>query len=605
MGDINSGASARGGRLAEDAAQADALLKEMQRLRGMQDTILGRDRQAAAGVTAAPGASAAALAEAEFARVRAVHQAANAQAQALADQQVAQLDEQLRRNLIGYRDYYTQRAALETAAVQREIATRSAELAQIAQMRQAVGAETPKTDDQRDEQAKKLAGYDADRIRVQGEINALKTREQTIEVQTQAQIAQAADDAEKRLGEVRTRMAQLQGDAAAVAAETRARLEREYAALLNDPSTTDADRKQIGSLIDRETLQAEFDAVRQQADGLMQQLRQRWDGLSQSVQAGTMSTVQAQGEYSRALSDSNPELQRFLAQLQQLSQRLGPDARREVSGLSNDVAGLALNTRSPLQQLASDWGDIWGQMQSAGVSAMQSVAGELTNALTGAETSSKALLLSILRSLAQVAVQAALTGAALRLNGLLNLGVTLGTAGAGGYYGGGSAAGAGGGIPSVGGTYTPTFAKGRAGVVRGPGTGTSDSILARISNGESILTADVTSSLGSDFINMLNRQGVHALDAILAAANAPAYAQGGTVGDAIARSASSTSSSAPRSSGGGLSMSFPMEFNFGAGGADLTEQQAKQLGTDMKTEMEAAALRVVQRQLGPRGLLVK
>lgn len=92
---------------------------------------------------------------------------------------------------------------------------------------------------------------------------------------------------------------------------------------------------------------------------------------------------------------------------------------------------------------------------------------------------------------------------------------------------------------------------------------------------------------------------------ILAYAHAPAFAQGGTVGDAIARSASSTSSSAPRSLGGGMSLSFPMEFNFGGGGSDLTEQQAKQLGTDMKSEMEATAMRVLQRQLGPRGMLAK
>lgn len=63
------------------------------------------------------------------------------------------------------------------------------------------------------------------------------------------------------------------------------------------------------------------------------------------------------------------------------------------------------------------------------------------------------------------------------------------------------------------------FAEG--GVVRGPGTGTSDSILARLSNGESVLTARTTSILGEDFVNALNANptfvdalmtgGVHAI----------------------------------------------------------------------------------------------
>jgi hypothetical protein len=49
------------------------------------------------------------------------------------------------------------------------------------------------------------------------------------------------------------------------------------------------------------------------------------------------------------------------------------------------------------------------------------------------------------------------------------------------------------------------------GVVRGPGTGTSDSILARLSNGESVLTARTTGFLGEDFINQLNADPVNAL----------------------------------------------------------------------------------------------
>jgi hypothetical protein len=42
------------------------------------------------------------------------------------------------------------------------------------------------------------------------------------------------------------------------------------------------------------------------------------------------------------------------------------------------------------------------------------------------------------------------------------------------------------------------------GIVRGPGTGTSDSILARLSNGEGVLNARATSLVGEDFINSLN-----------------------------------------------------------------------------------------------------
>lgn len=53
------------------------------------------------------------------------------------------------------------------------------------------------------------------------------------------------------------------------------------------------------------------------------------------------------------------------------------------------------------------------------------------------------------------------------------------------------------------------FAEG--GVVRGPGTGTSDSILARLSNGEGVLTARAMSYVGEDWLNQLNADPVSAI----------------------------------------------------------------------------------------------
>ena len=56
------------------------------------------------------------------------------------------------------------------------------------------------------------------------------------------------------------------------------------------------------------------------------------------------------------------------------------------------------------------------------------------------------------------------------------------------------------------------------GHIRGPGTGTSDSILARLSNGEFVVRRAVVDSLGLPFLNALN------------AGMVPAFAEGGAVG---------------------------------------------------------------------------
>ncbi len=53
---------------------------------------------------------------------------------------------------------------------------------------------------------------------------------------------------------------------------------------------------------------------------------------------------------------------------------------------------------------------------------------------------------------------------------------------------------------------SPYFAAG--GYVSGPGTGTSDSIPAYLSNGEYVITAKATSAYGADFMNALNQQRV-------------------------------------------------------------------------------------------------
>jgi TP901 family phage tail tape measure protein len=65
------------------------------------------------------------------------------------------------------------------------------------------------------------------------------------------------------------------------------------------------------------------------------------------------------------------------------------------------------------------------------------------------------------------------------------------------------------------GPQLPGFATG--GIVKGPGTGTSDSILARLSNGEGIINAAAVKRLGAGFIHAINKGYI------------PAFANGGVV----------------------------------------------------------------------------
>ena len=73
---------------------------------------------------------------------------------------------------------------------------------------------------------------------------------------------------------------------------------------------------------------------------------------------------------------------------------------------------------------------------------------------------------------------------------------------------------------------TSAFAEG--GIVSGPGTGTSDSILARISNGEAITMARRVNDIGPNFFNTLNKSGV--IDLSAAAAGTPVRMAGAAGG---------------------------------------------------------------------------
>jgi hypothetical protein len=73
------------------------------------------------------------------------------------------------------------------------------------------------------------------------------------------------------------------------------------------------------------------------------------------------------------------------------------------------------------------------------------------------------------------------------------------------------------------------FADGVANI-QGPGTSTSDSILARLSRGESVLTARTTAFLGEDFINQLNADPMRAI--------ARPYQAGASAGGSSASTAS-------------------------------------------------------------------
>lgn len=111
---------------------------------------------------------------------------------------------------------------------------------------------------------------------------------------------------------------------------------------------------------------------------------------------------------------------------------------------------------------------------------------------------------------------------------------------------------------------TPGLATG--GIIRGPGTGTSDSIVARLSNGEGVLNARAVRHFGPDFVHQLNRLQM------------PAFADGG-----VFRAPPISAPSIPQPSQALLDRAAgpePMgsfDFNFGGESVTVQVSQSQQL----------------------------
>lgn len=82
-------------------------------------------------------------------------------------------------------------------------------------------------------------------------------------------------------------------------------------------------------------------------------------------------------------------------------------------------------------------------------------------------------------------------------------------------------------------------ARASGGLLRGPGTGTSDSILARVSNGEFVVRAEAVRRLGLANMNAINQGRMPALRAVAArvmeSRRLPRFAEGGLIASAVGR----------------------------------------------------------------------
>jgi hypothetical protein len=324
-------------------------------------------------------------------------------------------------------------------------------------------------DEQPDERQAKIVAAQADvdvkRIDVQTQINALKGEEAK---ETEA-LQQKVLDFEKTIAQAegdRSKAAKAAVDAQAAKYAVTLRQIAEDKGAENDPAAAAERARFVAAYRAAAYQQVDFDELQRQATQAMNALDTAREAIAQQVESGTL--FDFQGEQQRmALEQQRLPLLRQIAD-QMVRAAITPEQIQAAADFAARVDALAVSSNKAALEMAKFKANVEQALTSelsTWLSSGIEGAGSLGAAFAG-------LALSIVQSLRQIAAQMLATYLIQKLLGLIGLGAFPTSAVMSG-------------VPAA----SVTAAGG--GLIRGPGTGTSDSIPARLSNGEYVVRAAV------------------------------------------------------------------------------------------------------------------
>ena len=299
------------------------------------------------------------------------------------------------------------------------------------------------------------------------EIQRLEIQRENILADSAREAKMAQDDLAESLRQVRYELQRLQGQGAI----TREALAAEYADLRARLMAEDDTEGMslIDQLIDVRHAEQRLQALEQTWRAAQERLRVQQETVNIDQDAGLITETEARARLLQLKRESREEMERLLPLMQQAALALGPEAVTRVQQFRNALGRIKNTTDQVAAALNQKLKDGFAQMFS--------------DIATGTKTAGQALK-GMIRSFA------------MELNKLLAkklvqklFGMALGGAG-----------GAGG----AGGLITKFLGFAQGGLVRGPGTSTSDDVPAMLSSGEFVLRAAAVKQWGVDFLEAIN-----------------------------------------------------------------------------------------------------
>lgn len=226
----------------------------------------------------------------------------------------------------------------------------------------------------------------------------------------------------------------------------------------------------IKKILPLEQAKAQVDGVQNEINRLYQNQSTQEQRIQAQVQVGLISHFEGQERLKEVYAATVTELEKQIPVLERLAQMPGAQGQAAATMLEDMKLKIA-ELKTAGDELTKAFKE--GLTQGIQTSLMGLAQGTMT-----LKDAVKNLALTIINAMAQIAAQQLALQASNAITGWLGLA--------------GGAAGA-----------SVTAATG--GYIRGPGTGTSDSIPARLSDGEYVVRAAMVSHYGVDFLHALNR----------------------------------------------------------------------------------------------------
>ena len=354
----------------------------------------------------------------------------------------------------------------------------------------------------------------------------------------QKRLKQLEDDA-KKVAELRVRLLQAQGkEEEAIQAEFEAR----YGDLLKrlEERSDETGQAIINNLLDLEKLRARFKTAQEEIDRVLQNQQQQETSINAQREAGLITEAEARrrivelhretyaelekqrplleelaqqpGEVGRAAGEALAQLNAQAEQLRYTMDLLQSTLRNSIeSGLTDAIEGLAKGTltfKQAITELAQGVAD--AIIRITAEAAAQKITGFIFNRGEGGDgdmAKGAAATTAAAGALSVASVQWTATAAAIQAAA-----ASLAAANATGGSGGGSGGSSGGGWAGTLFNAVASYYAADGGHITGPGTSTSDSIPAMLSDGEFVNRAAVVKQPGAlGFLHDFNKRGMAAL----------------------------------------------------------------------------------------------